>query len=195
MSELSSPRPTMRALAVAGAGLVAATTVFVAGPDAGASTRRHEAGGQPVVTTEKSKYGSVLATKHRRTLYLLTADSRDHSTCAGACAGVWPPLLVKSKHLSSHGVESRLLGTIRHGKEWQVTYAGHPLYTYSGDSGGGQVYGEGIVSYGGTWYVVDAKGKAVKTASASSNHKSTSGGSGGYGGYGGSGGSGGYGGY
>lgn len=185
MSEPSSSRRTVRALAIAGAGIVTAASVAAIGPVAGAAARRHDAGRNAVVTTEKTKYGVVLVTKHRRTLYLLTSDPRGHSTCSGACAGVWPPLLVKSEHVAFQGVEKRLVGTIRHGKEWQVTYAAHPLYTYSGDSGGGQVSGEGISSFGGTWYVVGTKGKAVKAASASTKKPSTSGGSGGYGGYGG----------
>jgi predicted lipoprotein with Yx(FWY)xxD motif len=33
----------------------------------------------------------------------------------------------------------------------QLEYNGHPLYTYSGDTGPGQTNGEGI---GGVWHVV-----------------------------------------
>jgi predicted lipoprotein with Yx(FWY)xxD motif len=44
----------------------------------------------------------------------------------------------------------------------QVTYAGHPLYTYSGDSGPGQTSYVGAKSFGGTWYAINASGGTVK---------------------------------
>ncbi|MGH9028248.1 MAG: COG4315 family predicted lipoprotein, partial [Acidimicrobiales bacterium] len=134
MSELSSPRRIVRALAVAGASIVVGASVTVGGSlaatssAAGASTRGHDSGHNAVVTTEHSEYGTVLANRQHRTVYLLTSDTRNHSTCSGTCAGLWPPLLVKSKRVTFKGVEKHLLGAIPHGKKWQVTYAGHPLY-------------------------------------------------------------------
>jgi hypothetical protein len=50
-----------------------------------------------------------------------------------------------------------MLGTIsRSDGTKQVTYAGHPLYFYAGDSAAGQTNGQGINSFGGIWGVVSA---------------------------------------
>ena len=37
------------------------------------------------------------------------------------------------------------------------------LYTYEEDTGAGMVKGQGVQTYGGTWWVVPADGKAVTT--------------------------------
>jgi predicted lipoprotein with Yx(FWY)xxD motif len=50
----------------------------------------------------------------------------------------------------------------------QVTYNGHPLYGYQGDSNAGDTNGQGISAFGGAWYVLSATGDAVTTASSSS---------------------------
>jgi hypothetical protein len=62
----------------------------------------------------------------------------------------------------------------------QVTYAGHPLYTFSLDTRAGQTSGQGLTDFGGSWNAVAASGRAVKSAASSGG----SGGDGGYGGYG-----------
>jgi len=41
----------------------------------------------------------------------------------------------------------------------QVTFYGHPLYSFAGDAAPGDANGQGL---GGVWYVVDAEGNAVK---------------------------------
>jgi hypothetical protein len=44
----------------------------------------------------------------------------------------------------------------------QVTYAGHALYGYTGDTSPGETSYIGINAFGGLWYGVNARGKAVK---------------------------------
>lgn len=120
-------------------------------------------------------YGSVLVTSTGRALYLLTADTGGTSACTGACTGIWPPLVTHGAPVAGNGVTASLLGRIRRpGGGTQVTYGGHPLYTYSGDTTSTQANGQGIHAYGGTWYVVGASGKAVTASSGSSS--TTSGG-------------------
>jgi predicted lipoprotein with Yx(FWY)xxD motif len=47
------------------------------------------------------------------------------------------------------------LGTItRPGGAVQASYDGHPLYTFAGDFGPGDVGGNGVVQFGGTWHAV-----------------------------------------
>jgi predicted lipoprotein with Yx(FWY)xxD motif len=123
--------------------------------------------------------GKVLVTAQGRTLYLFAPDKRGKSSCYGSCATYWPPLLVSGKPAAGTGVKASLLGvTVRKDGKHQVTYNGHPLYTYVGDSGAGKTTGEGLNLSGGLWWVVSAAGKAVeKTTSSTSG-----GGGGGYGG-------------
>lgn len=106
-----------------------------------------------VVDIHKTSHGKVLATSKGRTLYLYTPDGKNKSHCTGSCAAIWPPLKTTGKPKAGMGVRQSLLGqTSKH----QVTYHGHPLYTYTGDSKAGQTNGEGS---GGTWFVVTASGK------------------------------------
>ncbi len=131
-----------------------------------------------------SLYGTVLVTSTGRTLYMLTADSPTTSVCTGTCASIWPPLTVTGTPTAGSGVKASDLGTItRPGGAHQVTYGGHPLYTFTKDTAAGQVNGEGINKFGGIWYVLSTSGSPVKAPKASGTTTTTSGSSG----YGGSG--------
>lgn len=131
-------------------------------------------------STQSTRYGTVLASSTGRTLYMLTADSASASSCATSCAQTWPPLTTTGAPVAGASVQASLLGTVtRPDGSKQVTYGGHPLYMYSGDSAAGDVNGEGITSFGGTWYVLAPSGQPVKTT-VSSTTSTTSGGGGGY---------------
>jgi predicted lipoprotein with Yx(FWY)xxD motif len=55
-----------------------------------------------------------------------------------------------------------LLGTItRQGGKLQVSYSGHPLYLFQGDSKAGATSGQGLTNFGAPWYVLGANGKAI----------------------------------
>jgi len=108
------------------------------------------------VDLHSTSLGKVLATSKGRTLYLYTPDGKNKSNCTGSCAAFWPPLMTKGKPVAGMGVKKSLLGTAKRGSKLQVTYNGHPLYTYSGDSAAGQANGEGS---DGIWFVVTAAGK------------------------------------
>ena len=104
------------------------------------------------VTLHSTSRGKVLATSTGRTLYLDTADPKNKSTCTGSCASIWPPLKTKGKPVAGTGVKKSLLSqTTTH----VVTYNGHALYTYTGDTKAGQATGEGSNGF----YVVKASGK------------------------------------
>jgi predicted lipoprotein with Yx(FWY)xxD motif len=92
---------------------------------------------------------SVLTNARGYTLYLFVPDPSDKSTCYGTCAAYWPP--VTGTPTAGTGVTGKL-GTIRRsGGGDQVTYDGHPLYTYVGDSAPGQANGNNINLNGGLW--------------------------------------------
>ncbi|HZT14474.1 MAG TPA: hypothetical protein VFA19_00875 [Gaiellaceae bacterium] len=111
------------------------------------------------VAVGSTSLGSVLVDATGRTLYLFTPDSGGTSTCYGQCATTWPPLTVTGTPVAGTGVDASLLGTTtRTDGSVQVTYAGHPLYSFAKDSAPGQTNGEG---FGGVWFAVSPSGAKV----------------------------------
>jgi len=131
---------------------------------AGAGTAHGAAGAAKSGTVDlrATKLGKVLVDANGMTLYLFEKDRRNKSACAGACAKVWSPLLVKGKPTAGGGVKASLLGTTRRKSGVQVTYNGHPLYHFSGDKKPGDMRGEGSKAFGAEWYVLSAKGAKVE---------------------------------
>ena len=107
------------------------------------------------VTLHSTHLGKRLATSTGRILYLSTADGRNKSHCFSSCAAIWPPLLTKGKPVPGAGVNKALLGTLKRGAKLQVSYNGHPLYRYTGDSAAGQANGENLNGF----FTVKASGR------------------------------------
>jgi predicted lipoprotein with Yx(FWY)xxD motif len=102
-----------------------------------------------------------------RAVYLWVKDTGDMSTCNGACAGAWPPVTTTSTATASGSAKASDIGTItRSDGTKQVTYDGHPLYYFSGDSGAGTASGQGSDGFGAKWWLVAPTGSDV-TASVS----------------------------
>jgi predicted lipoprotein with Yx(FWY)xxD motif len=133
------------------------------------------AGASTVVTVTHNKtWGSILTLKNGDTIYRLTADSKNKSTCSGACAKVWPPVLLAMGQKSpvGHGVSH--LGTIsRGGGVRQVTFEGIPLYLFIGDQAPGQVTGNIKDSWGQWWDVNPSHPLAVPTAASGTSSKTS----------------------
>jgi len=114
------------------------------------------------VAIASTNVGRILVDGHGHTLYLFARDARGKSTCTGACAAYWPPLIARGKPLAGAGVRPALLGTTRRPDgRLQVTYNRHPLYTFVSDVRKGDTTGEGLNAYGGVWYAVSAAGAKV----------------------------------
>jgi len=114
------------------------------------------------VGTANSNLGRILVDRHGRTLYLFAKDKRGKSACSGLCAGYWPALTTKGKPLAINGARKALLGTTRRGDgRRQVTYRGHPLYRFSGDTAAGKTSGEGLTDFGGGWWAVSPAGNKI----------------------------------
>lgn len=114
------------------------------------------------VKAASSPLGTILVDQDGKTLYLFEADSGTMSNCNGACTSYWPPVTVSGKAAAGAGVTGGLLGTTKRSDgSTEVTYAGHPLYWFSGDSAAGDVNGQGLTDFGGAWYAVSPAGKAV----------------------------------
>jgi predicted lipoprotein with Yx(FWY)xxD motif len=106
--------------------------------------------------------GQILVGGNGRTLYLFLGDARTTSTCNGSCARNWPPLTTIGAPRATNGVLQSLLGTTkRQDGTTQVTYNGHPLYSFIADSAPGMANGEGIDAFGAHWEVINAAGTGV----------------------------------
>jgi predicted lipoprotein with Yx(FWY)xxD motif len=106
--------------------------------------------------------GDVLVDRQGRTVYLFERDSGAMSACTGACAVNWPPLRVRGTPLVGSGAQpSDVATTARPDGISQLTYHGHPLYTFVNDKKPGDTNGEGINAFGGSWFAVSAAGDKV----------------------------------
>jgi predicted lipoprotein with Yx(FWY)xxD motif len=124
--------------------------------------------GATVITTATSSAGTFLTDGSGRAVYLWVRDTGDASSCSGACAGAWPPVTATGTVTASGSATASDLGTItRSDGTKQVTYDGHPLYYYAGDSASGMASGQGSDSFGAKWWLVSPSGSDV-TASVSS---------------------------
>jgi predicted lipoprotein with Yx(FWY)xxD motif len=142
------------AMALATYGSTASSTVASARPRAASNTPSLKAG--------SSKYGKVLFDRGGRVLYTYARDHGKASACYGGCAAAWPPFKVNRAPKAGAGVRRGLLGTTRRrGGSLQVTYAGHPLYYFTGDKKPGQITCQNVSSFGGRWFVVSPNGKPV----------------------------------
>jgi predicted lipoprotein with Yx(FWY)xxD motif len=157
--------------ATSASGSTATTTTEAPG---GASTSAPMTSGSgTTVKLSSSSLGKILTTGDGMTLYLFTPDTGAKSTCNGGCASAWPALKGPA---TGDGVDADDLGTTtRDDGSTQVTFYGHPVYTYAGDSAPGDVTGQGT---GGKWFVIDADGNAVKTSADATPTTVNAGGSG-----------------
>ena len=115
------------------------------------------------VKSTSSPLGTILVDQDGKTLYLFEADSKNKSNCNGGCLALWPPVTTKGSATAGSGATASMLGTtMRQDGSSQVTYAGHPLYWFSGDQNAGDTNGEGLTDFGGAWYAVSPAGKAVE---------------------------------
>jgi predicted lipoprotein with Yx(FWY)xxD motif len=109
------------------------------------------------------------------TLYYFALDTPTTSRCTGTCAGYWPPLLLPSGQPSASGL-SGSLSVVMDANGRQVSYNGHLLYRFSGDSAPGQANGQGKNLNGGIWYVATP---GLSTGSAGTSPSPSSSGYGG----------------
>ena len=117
------------------------------------------------LSTELSPVGRILATPAGFTLYDFTPDTPTSSACTSAlCVRLWPPLVTTGPPTVGKGLDPSLVGTVRRPNgQLQVTYGGHPLYTWIGDDHPGMVTGQALLNVGGYWYVIAPSGEQVTT--------------------------------
>jgi predicted lipoprotein with Yx(FWY)xxD motif len=124
------------------------------------TTTSPEAGVMVLTVANAPKAGPVLVEPKGFTVYDFHKDKGTTSSCYGECAKVWPPVLSEGAPKTGEGAMSSKLGTTkRKDGTTQVTYAGHPLYTYVADKKPGEANGNDFSSFGAQWYALHANGE------------------------------------
>lgn len=160
---------------IAGAVVAAAVLAGCGGGSSESTTSTSSSGSSanPATTfsiANVSGVGNVVVDGRGRTVYNLTNGGHGNVPCTdeSGCTKLWPDLSLPEGVTAAKagtGIKASLLGTKKLEGETYPTYNGWLVYEYSGDSGPGQARGEGIKSFGGTWYVLDASGNPVTSSS------------------------------
>ena len=155
--------PTVAALAASALLTLGACGSSSSSTDGQQAAPAKSAGGTSGHGVAQTALGKVLVDGQGMTLYVLSADSHDHSTCTTRCLQFWPAVSPGGTgHLSAvTGRTATPDGTAI------ATVAGQPVYTFSLDHQPGDVNGEGVQEFGGTWYAVSPTGEAVTGAATS----------------------------
>jgi len=154
------------ALVIAACGSSSSNT---SAPAAGAASPSNSTG-TVAISAAKASGGMYLTGASGRSVYLWVADRNDKSVCSGACAQTWPPVITKGSPTAGTNVQASDLGTtVRAGGVKQVTYNGHPLYYYAGDTHSGQFTGQGSDQFGAKWWLIAPTGTAITSGSSSSS--------------------------
>jgi predicted lipoprotein with Yx(FWY)xxD motif len=131
----------------------------------GTTTAPAASGGANAATVQmgSTSLGSTLTNADGRTLYLYEKDTGTTSTCTGACLAEWPALTVTGQPTAGTGLDASMLGTTTSSDgKTQVTYNGHPLYLYVGDTASGDVNGQGVEDF----FAVGSTGDKLTTAAS-----------------------------
>ena len=131
--------------------LVALVLLGLAVAGAGAAAPAATATGTGLKTTTIGGT-TVLANAKGFTLYSFAPDTPAASKCYGSCAAYWPP--VTGTTAAGPGLPGKVATIKRTDGPAQLTYNGHPLYTYIGDTAPGQARGNNLNLYGGLWHEV-----------------------------------------
>ena len=164
-------RVTAMSLAVAALTLAAAACSNSGSTNSGSSGGATSPAPTPsangdTVSAQPTSLGTILVDGKGRTVYDFANDKTSASTCTAACAANWPFVPAPaSLPMSLPGVTGKLGTTTRSDGAHQLTVAGHPVYTFAGDSAPGQTNGQGKILDGGLWTVVSAAGAPITNPS------------------------------
>ncbi|GHH85860.1 hypothetical protein GCM10018793_55440 [Streptomyces sulfonofaciens] len=141
--------------------------------------------GVATLSVRNSGLGRIMVGAKGRTAYVFAADTTSKSTCTGACAAAWPPVLTQGQPKAGNGVAPSVkLGTSRRSDgKTQVTVNGHPVYYFAGDKKAGDTMGQGLNQFGAKWWALDPAAKRItrmSTTSPSPTGTNTGSGGGGY---------------
>ena len=146
------PPAAARAAGMTAAGLAVAALVLFGLVVAGASSPPPAVAGTSLKTTTIGGT-TVLTNAKGFTVYSFAPDTPASSKCYGSCAAYWPPV---TGTVTGQGLPGKVATITRTGGSHQLTYNGHPLYTYIGDTAPGQAKGNNLNLNGGLWHEVPA---------------------------------------
>ena len=133
----------------------------------GGGTAPSSASGAATISVAGSSLGQILVDEKGKTLYLFEADSSTQSTCSAACAQAWPPVTTTGAPKAASSASPSLLGTTKRSDgTTQVTYSGHPLYSFVGDAKPGDTNGEGSSAFGAGCDVLSPTGAKIEKPGA-----------------------------
>ena len=147
------PPAIARAAGIATAALAAVALLLLGLAVAGANPAAPAATGTALKTTTIGGT-TVLTNAKGLTLYSFAPDTPAASKCYGSCAAYWPP--VTGTTAAGQGLPGKVTVITRTDGSHQLTYNGHPLYTYIGDTAPGQAKGNNLNLNGGLWHEVPA---------------------------------------
>jgi predicted lipoprotein with Yx(FWY)xxD motif len=155
-------RTALAASAILGTAFAASPAVASsASVGAGPAPARAAAAGPAKLQLRRTSLGQVLVDGRGFTVYAFSRDGKRKDRCVmtHGCTGVWPVIRTHGTPRAGRGVKRSLLGTIRiSGGVTQVTYAGHPLYHYSGDVSPGSTDYVGVSQFRGVWRALKPSG-------------------------------------
>ena len=126
----------------------------------GEKTTASSQGAGVVKAAKVGDLGTIIVSSAGLTLYDFHKDKGGKSSCYGACASAWPPLLTDGEPKAEVGAMANQLGTTkRKDGTVQVTYNGWPLYTYAGDQAPGEANGNDMYQFGAEWYALQPSGQ------------------------------------
>jgi len=154
------------AIAAAAAVLAACSSSGTSSTSGGGSTSTSSPAAATAGSLKTATIGgaTVLTNANGFTLYSFAPDTSTKSNCNGACAQNWPP--VKGPATAS-GVKGTFGTLTRSNGATQATFAGHPLYTFVGDTSPGQAKGNGLNAAGGLWHEITTPGSVPAGGSSS----------------------------
>lgn len=123
------------------------------------------AAGTKIEVQSQEPLGQYITDAKGTTLYLFEKDERgSKSTCSGACASSWPPLVTDGDPVAGSGLDASKLSTIeRKDGSRQVTYGGWPLYYFVKDKQPGDTKGQDVEGFGAEWYAVSPDGNKAES--------------------------------
>jgi predicted lipoprotein with Yx(FWY)xxD motif len=131
-----------------------------AGSENKSASSESSGGPAAVMSLGHTNVGMVLVDSNGMTVYDFHKDKGTTSSCYGACEQAWPPVTTEGEPTVGNGASASKLGTTkRKDGTMQVTYAGHPLYTFVEDKKPGEAHGNDTSAFGAQWYALKGNGE------------------------------------
>jgi predicted lipoprotein with Yx(FWY)xxD motif len=119
-----------------------------------------------VVKVADSPLGPILVGPSGQPLYMFTLDHPGTSNCVTACLKAWPIFgATSAQYAAGQGVTAKITLLKRPDGMTQLAANGWPLYMYANHETAGDLSGQGVKAFGGSWYALSPTGKPI-TASA-----------------------------